>query len=294
MKSVCLLHSLLMATALSLCPAMLQAASLPAHMPIDLLIVADEVNPHKLADADLTQPQDLAPALTAADSPLANARVTTVNSQCADDALKALQSAARPAVVLYFAHRAAKHCDGSDAQPQFTQLMQQGLQSGMGVVVLHHGLYVDIFSPGAKDELLALIGAKTNSIKWDTVDGQRVYNVGGNHFVSNNGLSYPQQASFTGTAGVAAGSYPYFVNVPDELYADTALVEVAGEQRTPLFASDSLGTRLLGYALTRPLWQGTVVAYQPAEYQPNALDDRNGPNFQILVNAIYFTAYGAP
>ena len=92
MKSVCLLHSLLMATALSLCPAMLQAASLPAHMPIDLLIVADEVNPHKLADADLTQPQDLAPALTAADSPLANARVTTVNSQCADDALKALQS----------------------------------------------------------------------------------------------------------------------------------------------------------------------------------------------------------
>ena len=206
MKSVCLLHSLLMATALSLCPAMLQAASLPAHMPIDLLIVADEVNPHKLADADLTQPQDLAPALTAADSPLANARVTTVNSQCADDALKALQSAARPAVVLYFAHRAAKHCDGSDAQPQFTQLMQQGLQSGMGVVVLHHGLYVDIFSPGAKDELLALIGAKTNSIKWDTVDGQRVYNVGGNHFVSNNGLSYPQQASFTGTAGVAAGA----------------------------------------------------------------------------------------
>lgn len=269
------------------------AAVLPPHEPITLLIVADAVNPHKLSDADLTQPEDLQPALTAADSPLATAHATTVNSQCVDDALKALAAADKPDVVLYFAHRAAKHCDGSDAQPEFTRLIEQGLQQGVGIVVLHHGLYVDIFSPGAKDELLALIGARTNSIKWDTMDGQRVYNVGGKHFVSSNGLSYPQQGDFAGTPGVAAGSYPYFVNVPDELYADTALVEVEGEQRTPLFASDSLGTRLLGYALVRPGWQGRVVAYQPAEYQPNALDNRNGPNFQILVNAIYFAAFGA-
>jgi hypothetical protein len=287
-------QSVLMAVALASTSAMLQAATLPAHEPIKLLIVADEVNPHKLGAADLTQPEDLAPALTAADSPLAKALATTVSSQCVDDALKALESTDKPDVVLYFAHRAAKHCDGTDAQPQFTRLMEQGLQQGVGVVVLHHGLYVDIFSPGAKDELLALIGAKTNSIKWDTVDGQRVYNVGGSHFVSSNGLTYSQHANFAGTTGVAAGSYPYFVNVPDELYADTVLIEAAGEQRTPLFASDSLGTRLLGYTLTRPLWQGRVVAYQPAEYQPNALDDRNGPNFQILVNAIYFAAYGAP
>ena len=285
------IHMLLLCAALS---TPLCAAVLPAHAPITLLIVADAVNPHKLSNADLTQPEDLQPALTAADSPLATAKATTVNSQCVDDALKVLAAADKPDVVLYFAHRAAKHCDGSDAQPEFTRLVAQGLQQGMGVVVLHHGLYVDIFTPGAKDELLTLIGAKTNSIKWDTMDGQRVYNVGGSHFVSSNGLTYPQQGDFAGTPGVAAGIYPCFVNVPDELYADTALVEVAGEQRTPLFASDSLGTRLLGYALVRPDWQGRVVAYQPAEYQPNALDDHDGPNFQILVNAIYFAAYGTP
>ncbi|MES2626558.1 MAG: hypothetical protein V4628_14835 [Pseudomonadota bacterium] len=268
------------------------AATLPDHDPISVLIVADEVNPHRLADADITQPQDLAPAITASDSPLHTSRVTTVNSQCADDALTALASAERPDVVLYFAHRAALHCDGSAAQPEFTRLIEQGLRDGMGVVVLHHGLYVDIFSPGAKDDLLALIGAKTNSIKWDTTAGQRVFNVGGEHFVSSNGLAYAQQEAFAGTDGVAPGNYPYFTNVPDELYADTALLQEAGETRTPLFASDSLGNRLLGYALVRNGWQGRVIAYQPAEYQPNALDDHNGPNFQILVNALYYAVYG--
>jgi hypothetical protein len=271
-----------------------KAATLPDHAPISLLIVADEVNPHRLADPDITQPKDLEPALTAIDSPLKTSNVTTVDSQCIDNALAALSSADKPDVLLYFAHRAARHCDGTSAEGEFTQLLEQGLQQGLGIVVLHHGLYVDIFSPGAKDALLQLIGAKTNSIAWDTTAGQRVYNVGGDHFVSSNGLVYPGQAAFAGTPGVAPGTYPYFVNVPDELYADTALLEVAGETRTPLFASDSQGERLLGYALSRPGWQGQVVAYQPAEYQPNALDDRNGPNFQILVNALYFVAYGTP
>lgn len=271
-----------------------EAATLPDHAPISLLIVADEVNPHRLADPDITQPKDLAPALSADDSPLKTSKVTTVDSQCIDDALTALASTERPDVVLYFAHRAAKRCDGSTGESELTRLLEQGLQSGMGIVVLHHGLYVDIFSPGAKDELLQLIGAKTNSIKWDTTAGQRVYNVGGDHFVSSNGLQYDEQAQFAGTPGVPAGNYPYFTNVPDELYSDTTLLEAPGETRTPLFASDSEGTRLLGYELTRPSWQGRVVAYQPAEYQPNALDNRNGPNFQILVNALYFAVYGAP
>lgn len=116
--------------------------------------------------------------------------------------------------------------------------------------------------------------------------------MGGAHFVSSNGLAYSQQGNFAGVNGVPAGSYPFFTNLPDELYSDTVLVEVAGEVRTPLFASDSQGERLLGYVLTRPGWLGRVVAYQPAEYQPAALDDRKGPNFQILVNALYYAAYG--
>jgi hypothetical protein len=268
------------------------AAVLPDHLPVSLLIVADEVNPHRLADAELTQPEDLAPALTAADSPLKTAAVTTVSSLCIDAALDALAAAEPPDVVLYFAHRAATHCNGNEAQADFTRLIEQGLQQGLGVVVLHHGWYVDIFTPGAKDALLELLGAKTNSIAWDTNTGQRVYNVGGSHFVSSNGLAYTQQGSFAGTGDVAARTYPYFVNLPDELYADTTLLTAPGETRTPLFATDSLGERLLGYVLSRPGWEGRVVAYQPGEYQPNALDDRKGPNFQILVNALYFAVYG--
>lgn len=270
------------------------AATLPEHRPIALLIVADEVNPHRLNDADLTQPQDLAPALTASDSPLLTSAVATVNSQCADAALAALASSSPPDVVLYFAHRAAKRCDGSDAQTEFTNLLEQGLQEGIGVVVLHHGWYVDFISPGAKDSLLNLLGASTNSIAWDTTEGQRVFNVGGAHFVTSNGLRYTERATFAGVNAVAPGTYPYFVNVPDELYADTTLLEVPGETRTPLFASDSQGNRLLGYALTRPGWRGRVVAWQPGEYQPNALDDRSGPNFQILVNALYYAVFGEP
>lgn len=277
-----------------LCSSLTQAATLPAHAPLSILIIADEVNPHRLSDADLTQPQDLAPALSAADSPLAISSISTVNSQCADDALRALAAADRPDVVLYFAHRAALRCSGEDAQPELTRLLEHGLQQGMGVVVLHHGLYVDFIKQGAKDDLLALVGARSNSIAWDTAQGQRVFNVGGGHFVSSNGLSYQDEGGFAGLGSVAAGRYPYFVNVPDELYADTALVEQPGEVRTPLFASDSGGNRLLGYVLQRAGWQGRVVAYQPAEYQPNALDDHVGPNYQILMNALYYAAYGQP
>lgn len=135
------------------------AATLPPHKPLSILIIADEVNPHRLSDADLTQPQDLEPALTAEDSPLGIAHISTVNSQCADAALTALAAERAPQVVLYFAHRAALHCDGSDAQVELTALLDAGLQQGLGVVVLHHGWYVDIFKRGAKDDLLALLAA---------------------------------------------------------------------------------------------------------------------------------------
>jgi hypothetical protein len=63
-----------------------------------------------------------------------------------------------------------------------------------------------------------------------------------------------------------------------------------------LFASnyvDNGSTHVLGFTHRRPAWSGVVVAYQPAEYQPNALDDLAGNNFQILANAIYYAAYGA-
>lgn len=269
-----------------------QAASLPKHEPISILIIADEVNPHQLADDLLTQPQDLVPALTAFDSGLNTSELTLVNSQCIDQAIEALRSQEPPDVLLYFAHRAAITCDGTNAQDILTALLETGLNSGLGIVVLHHGLYVDFINRGAKAQLLALIGAESDSISWDTDKGQRVYQVGGKHFISNNGLDSSTTAFFVGTDGVSPGSYSYFENIPDELYSITRLHVVDGEIRTPLFASDSEGERLLGYTLTRQGWEGRVIVYQPGEYQPNALDDRSGPNFQVLANALYYAVYG--
>jgi hypothetical protein len=216
-----------------------------------------------------------------------------VNSQCADDALNALESDQGPDVVLYFAHRAALSCDGENAQPALTRLLEEGLKSGLGIVVLHHGLYVDFINRGAKAELLHLLGAESDSIEWNTETGQRVINVAGEHFITSNGVIYEEEATFTGSTDINAGTYPAFSNLPDELYEITRLHEVVGETRTSLFASDSGDERILGYVLQRNGWSGRVVAYQPGEYQPNALDNRDGPNFQILVNALYFTVHGS-
>ena len=267
----------------------LGAATLPGHEPMTVLIIADEVNPHQLNDADLTQPHDLAPALSAPDSGLKLTAISTVDSQCVDAALLALSSDTPPDVVLYFAHRGARHCDGDDAQPALTGLIEQGLEKGLGLVVLHHGLYVDFRNRGVKAPLLQLIGSEADSIEWNTADGQRVINVNPGHFITSHGIDYAGNHEFSGAAGVASGRYPAFTSKPDERYELIREHIVPGEQRTPLFATDSGTPRLLGYVLQRPGWQGRVVTWQPAEFQPNALDDRTGPNFQILVNAIYFS-----
>ena len=49
-------------------------------------------------------------------------------------ALPILSSADSPDVVLYFAHRAATHCDGSDAQAELTSLISNGLTDRKSVV----------------------------------------------------------------------------------------------------------------------------------------------------------------
>jgi len=283
---------ILLLALLYLVSATSQAARLPEHEPLSVLVIADAVNPHRLSDSDLTQPEDLAPALTAADSGLNIGRINTVSSLCIDAALAELAGDAKPDVVLYFAHRGAALCNGDNAQPELTRLLETGLQNGLGLVVLHHGLYVDFTNRGIKQELLNLIGAQSDSIEWNTTSGQRVIAVG-EHFITRNELAYPDQYRFAGMDGVAAGTYPAFTNTPDELYEITTLNVQPGERRTVLFVTDSGTPRLLGYVLERAGWRGRVVAWQPGEYQPNALDNRQGPNFQILANAIYFAATAA-
>lgn len=270
------------------------SATLPDHEPLSVLVIADAVNPHRLSPAELTEPEDIAPALTAVDSGLSVRDVSTVDSQCVDVGLGHLEGATPPDVLLYFAHRAARQCDGGDGQSRLVAAAEQGLLRGMGIVVLHHGLYGDLYTPGAKDSMLQLVGAEASGLTWDSSTGQRVFLVGRDHFVSSNGLVTRGTADLDAFDGFEAGPYSYFDNVPDERYPETNLLVQTGEIREPLFATNSGGNRLLGYTLQRPGWLGRVVAYQPGEYQPNALDDRAGNNFQILVNALYFAARGNP
>jgi hypothetical protein len=264
------------------------AASLPPHAPISTLVIGDEVNPHRLSDADLTQPSDLATALEAGDSGLvlAGRRVTEVSSQCIDAALAALEGAEPPDVVVYFAHLPARGCAGGDQQPALTAALERHLTQGGGVVVFHHGLYQ---MPG-KEAVLQLLGGFALGVSYDREEGQRVLNVASGHFVSSHSVVYPARAALAGLPPVPDDTYPAFQNLPDERYPDTQLLTEAGESRTILFATPSGGPRILGFELHRAGWLGSVVFYQPGEYQPNALDDRAGPNFQILANAILYVS----
>ncbi|MFZ4736272.1 MAG: hypothetical protein ACOYM9_10025 [Bradymonadia bacterium] len=264
------------------------AASLPPHDPISTLVIGDEVNPHRLSDADLTQPRDLVAALEADDSGLVltGGRVTDVNSQCIDAALAALGSAEPPDVVVYFAHLPARGCAGQDQQPALTAALERHLTQGRGVVVFHHGLYQ---MPG-KEAILQLLGGFALGVSFDRPEGQRVLNVAGGHFVSSNAVAYPAMTALAGLPPVPDDTYPAFQNLPDERYPDTQLLTQAGESRTILFATPSGGPRILGFDLQRAGWLGRVVFYQPGEYQPNALDDRAGPNFQILANAVLYVS----
>jgi MYXO-CTERM domain-containing protein len=267
-------------------PAATRAAVLPAHEPLRILIISDEVNPHGLSADQLTQPGDLSAALGNAGSGVEVALVEEVDSACIDDAL-ALLGGEGVDVIVYFAHLPATGCDGSARQPELTTAMEQHLQERAGVVVFHHGIY----EAGGKEAILQLIGGRASSVAWDTVVGQDVIAVGGDHPVASQSMQYEGMRSFSGL-GVPDGDYPYFNNTPDERYDAMALLTAAGEERTLLFAStDGAGAnaRVLGYDLWRPGWTGHVVFYQPGEFQPSSLD-LDGNNFQVLANAILYAA----
>ena len=273
------------AAALAAVPTVAGAAELPDHDPLRILVVGDEVNPHRLAAPDLTQPDDLVAALSDGANGLSIESVTGVDSQCVDDGLAALSSGVD--VVVYFAHLSALGCDGSPRQPELTAAFEQHLMDGGGIVVFHHG----IFEAAGKENVLALLGGRAGSIAWDEGPGQDVIAVS-DHFVATQAVEYPGTRGFSG-AGVGEGDYPFFTNVPDERYDQTQMIEQGGEDRTIVFTSAGAGggmARVLGYDLHRPSWAGHVFFYQPGEYQPAALDDLDGNNFQILANAIYYVA----
>ena len=272
------------------------AQTLPPHPPLRILILSDEVNPHGLTPAQLTQPGEISAALAATaalnidSSPEALLELPTNSiEQATSRLLRAVDDPLAYDVLIYFSHRIPD--DGNNVvarQEAFVAAVQQFLQQGGGVVSFHHGIYL---LPG-KESMQALLGAQASgAVFWNTTEGQNIINVGAEHFVSSNGISYPDVQSYADPAnGVAAGNYPAFNNSPDERYPTMARLPVGGFFQ-PLFASNYTqngSQHLLGYQLRQPDWQGVVIVYQPGEYQPNALGPGN--NFQILLNAIHYSA----
>jgi len=271
---------------LSLVSVRASAAELPPHGPLRVLIVSDSVNPNGLSDAELTQAGDLEAALAGPNTGLDVEGLLEVDSQCVDDALAGLADPGAYTTLIYFAHKSARRCDDSDGQVALTAAVEAFLIAGGGVVMYHHGIYQD----AGKEAILQLLGGTAGSIQWEINNGQNVLNVADGHFVTSNSVEYTGMVMYADMQnGVPAAQYPYFNNAPDERYPALDLLKLPGETRTVLFASDynnNGSVHTLGYDLQRPGWAGRVVFYQPAEYQPHALDDVDGNNFQILANAL--------
>lgn len=272
-------------------PLMLAGQSLPPHDFLDILIVSDEVNPHGLSDADLMQPGDLSIALGA--TPALNyhimLEIDTNDIELATAALNLPTSDANhPEVLIYFAHRIPNNGnDASGRQAAFVSAVEQFLQSGGGVIIFHHGVY----QTAGKEAVQTLIGAQaTGAVPWDTVTGQDVIHVGGNHFIGNHAINYTGQISYANSAhDVVLDDYDYFNNTPDERYPvmdfNSGNVDCAIETLFETNYDVNGNQHLLGYTKQCPDWRSKIFVYQPGEYQPNAT---SGNNFQILLNAIFY------
>jgi hypothetical protein len=276
-------------------PGQLRAQSLPTHPPLRILVVSDEVNPHGLRPEELTQPGDLSVALAAVpalhiDSTAESLLEIPTNQieQASSRLMISPDDALGYDVLIYFDHRIPDNGMNDQArQDAFVSAVNQFLVAGGGVVSFHHGIY----ETNGKASMLDILGGQASGeVPWNTVSGQNVIAVDPRHFVSRYAARYPATTPFADAGlGIDSGDYPKFNNTPDERYPNLApRAGVSGF--LPLFTSDySEGgsTHLLGFQHSQPLWAGVVIAYQPGEYQPNALGPGNN-NFQILLNAIVF------
>ena len=282
-------------------PAIAPAATLPPHQPLRILIVSDQVNPHGLTNAQLTQPGDLSATLIRLGTGLTlDASAGAVREIPTDSLTLATAALSVPItdpaaydVLIYFAHRIPNTGNALQEQTDFTAAVDAFLVAGGGLISFHHGSY----TAAGKAGILDIIGGTAGgAVPWNTVDGQNVINVAPSHFITTNGVEYSGNVTYADLArGVPSASYPLFNNTPDERYPNFQ-INASADSITMLFASnynEGGSTHVLGFTHRRPAWSGVVVVYQPGEYQPNALDDLEGNNFQILANAIVYAAYGA-
>lgn len=268
------------------------AATLPVHDPLRIIIVSDAVNPHGLPPSSLTEPGELLAAIT---NPASG-----INVDAAQEVPTDLLSTVTPLlltpfgdpsaydVLIYFSHRIPAGLTGAQDQVDFVAAVDSFLAMGGGVISFHHGAYVT----AGKEAMQDIIGCTaTGAVLWDTTNGQNVINVAPGHFVTTNEVEYPASTSYGDAGnGIPADIYDYFNNLPDEHYPNFSINPSAGDIEI-LFASDYTSTHVLGLIHRRPEWQGMVLMYQPGEYQPNAVDSLDGNNFQILANMIYFATH---
>jgi FlgD Ig-like domain len=282
-------------------PVASPAATLPPHQPLRILIVSDQVNPHGLSNAQLTQPGDLSATLVRPGTGLTlDASSGAVREIPTDSLTLATAALSVPItdpsaydVLIYFAHRIPITPNAMQEQADFTAAVNAFLVAGGGLISFHHGSYAAAGKAGILD---IIGGTATGSVPWNTVDGQNVINVAPAHFITTNGVEYSGNVTYADLArGIPSASYPWFNNTPDERYPNFQ-INASADTVAMLFASNYVeggSTHVLGFTHRRPVWSGVVVVYQPGEYQPNALDDLEGNNFQILANAIVYAAYGA-
>ena len=266
------------------------AQTLPNHDNIRILILSDEVNPHNLSDTDLMQPGDLSTALTSTTA--LNSTILEIPTNSIEQAsVELLRNETDPLfydILIYFAHRIPNNGNSAQQrQDDFVDAVESFLINGGSVISFHHGLY----RTNGKQAMQNLLGAQsTGAVPWDTVNGQNIIYVGGEHFIGTHEINYNITIPYENIAhSIPANNYPAFNNTPDERYPFTDFNSGnTGCEIQTLFESDYVNngqTHLLSYIKQCSGWQSQLFVYQPGEYQPNAT---TGNNFQILLNAIYF------
>lgn len=273
----------------------LSAATLPTHPAFRVLIISDEVNPHGLSDNDLTQPGDISNALNNPSNGLNISFVQEIATNDIDQAIPLLSVAASDPnyfdVLIYFGHRIPNDATAQQNQldqDNFTSAVESYLQQGGKLVTFHHGIY----TASGKTGILDIVGGvATGSVPYNTTTGQRVIDVSPNHFITTNEIVYDDGTSYEDLSfGVPNSTYGYFDNIPDERYPQLN-INANADSIQLLFASNynQNGTQhILGFIHRRASWEGLAIFYQPGEYQPNALNDLSGNNFQILANILVY------
>ncbi|MEI6222721.1 MAG: hypothetical protein WCP97_08205 [bacterium] len=177
--------------------------------------------------------------------------------------------------------------------------LQNYVEHGGLLIILHHGLFNDGGKKGNLSTLTGLVGLAGGEIPSTLGSSQLAYP--GPHYIINTNLgnfistynvvgstrrAYTDTASTPNTIGntnSSSSTYFSFTNNPDELI--TAITVNPQAQVVPLFGNNfydgTASNRMLGW--TRSVGLGKVVFYEPGERSDTSIKNENQ---QVLLNAI--------